>query len=31
MRFLYSRSTIFSENRGPPRIKYGAGFFPIML
>jgi hypothetical protein len=27
----YSWSMIFSENRFPPRIKSGAGFFGIML
>ena len=27
----YSWSMIFSENRCPPRIKSGAGFFGIML
>jgi hypothetical protein len=27
----YWRSMIFSENRHPPRIKSGAGFFGIML
>jgi hypothetical protein len=27
----YCRSMIFSENRWPPRIKSGAGFFGIML
>jgi hypothetical protein len=27
----YCRSTIFPENRYPPRIKSGAGFFGIML
>jgi hypothetical protein len=27
----YCRSMIFSENRCPPRIKSGAGFFGIML
>jgi hypothetical protein len=28
---VYSLSMNFSENRYPPRIKYGAGFFRIML
>jgi hypothetical protein len=28
---LYSWSMIFSENRYPPRIASGAGFFGIML
>jgi hypothetical protein len=28
---VFCWSMIFSENRNPPRIKYGAGFFGIML
>jgi hypothetical protein len=30
-RYLFYLSMIFSENRRPPRIKCGAGFFRIML
>jgi hypothetical protein len=31
MALAYWWSMIFSENRHPPRIKSGAGFFGIML